>query len=111
VLTQSLAGFQDRYPDVGVCRVVAGAHPADALLAESERAQLVVVGGRGNSGLTRRLRGSVSAAVVQACRIPVIVARGHVNPDTCAPHITGASRAMVSERRLVPRHSGRSIAK
>jgi nucleotide-binding universal stress UspA family protein len=83
VLSQSLAGFQRRYPKVGVRRVLAGAHPADALLDESERAGLVVVGNRGRSVLTRKLFGSVSAAVIQACRIPVIVVRRHVSPDMC----------------------------
>jgi nucleotide-binding universal stress UspA family protein len=78
-LTQTLAGFEQRYPDVGVRRVIVGAHPADALLDESRAAQLVVVGGSGRSRLTDKLRGSVSAAVVQACRIPVIIASGHID--------------------------------
>jgi len=112
LLTRSLAGLQYRYPDVGVRRVVASAHPADALLAESQHAQLLVVGTRGRSGLTGRLRGSVGAAVVQACRTPVIVVPGHDIPDTCgSPQAAGECQAMVSERRLVSRHSRRSIAK
>jgi nucleotide-binding universal stress UspA family protein len=86
LLTRSLAGLQYRYPDVGVRRVVAGAHPADALLAESQHAQLVVVGSRGRRGLTGRLRGSVGAAVVQACRTPVIVVPGHDIPDSSGSH-------------------------
>lgn len=112
LLMRSLAGLQHRYPDVGVRRVLASAHPADALLAESQHAQLVVVGSRGRAGLIGRLRGSVGAAVVQACRIPVIVVREHDIPDTCgSPHSAGESQAMVSELCLVSRHSRRSIAK
>jgi len=79
LLTQILAAFEHRYPDVGVRRVIVGAHPADALLDESRAAQLVVVGGTGRSRLTDKLRGSVSAAVVQACRIPVIIASRHID--------------------------------
>jgi nucleotide-binding universal stress UspA family protein len=79
LLTHTLSGFEQRHPDVGVRRVIVGAQPADALLDESRAAQLVVVGGSGRSGLTDKLRGSVSAAVVQACRIPVIVASRHID--------------------------------
>jgi nucleotide-binding universal stress UspA family protein len=74
LLTQTLAGFEQRYPEVSVRRVTVGAHPADALLNESRAAQLVVVGGTGRSALTDRLCGSVSAAVMQGCRIPVLIA-------------------------------------
>jgi nucleotide-binding universal stress UspA family protein len=98
LLTQSLAASQQRHPDVGVRRVVARAHPADALLDESERAELVVVGSRGHSGLTGKLLGSVSTTVVQACRIPVIVVRRHISRDTYA---AGETRAMGREPRLV----------
>ena len=93
LLTQILAAFEHRYPDVSVRRVIVGAHPADALLDESRAAQLVVVGSTGRGRLTDKLRGSVSAAVVQACRIPVIVAGrarphtpsapAHLAPETC----------------------------
>jgi nucleotide-binding universal stress UspA family protein len=81
LLTQTLAGFEQRHPDVGVRRVIVGDHPAHALLNESRAAQLVVVGGSGRSGLTDKLGGSVSAAVVQACRIPVIVASRHIDSE------------------------------
>jgi nucleotide-binding universal stress UspA family protein len=87
------AEYQQRYPNVTVRPVVVGAHPADALLDQSQQAQLLVVGSRGRGGLAGKMLGSVSAAVVQACRIPVIVAgrarpptpsaRAHVAPETC----------------------------
>jgi nucleotide-binding universal stress UspA family protein len=85
LLTQTLAGFEQRYPDVDVRHVTVGAHPADALLDESRAAQLVVVGGTGRSALTDRLRGSVSAAVVQGCRIPVIIAGRQIDSE-CVHH-------------------------
>jgi nucleotide-binding universal stress UspA family protein len=74
LLSRRLAEYQRRFPHITVRRVITGAHPADALLAQSQHAQLVVVGSRGRGGLARTLLGSVSAAVVQACRTPVIVA-------------------------------------
>ncbi|MDT7766530.1 MAG: hypothetical protein QOC63_5950 [Mycobacterium sp.] len=90
LLTESLAGFEQRYPDVGVHRVTVGAHPADALLDESRAAQLVVVGGTGRSALTDRLRGSVSAAVVQGCRIPVIIAGRQIDSESVHHRKLGA---------------------
>ncbi|MGZ6980757.1 MAG: universal stress protein [Ilumatobacteraceae bacterium] len=49
--------------------------PVDALLAESEDADLLVVGSRGRGGLRSRLLGSVSHTLVQHVRCPVVVIR------------------------------------
>jgi nucleotide-binding universal stress UspA family protein len=74
-LSERLAGWQERYPDVLVRRVVAADHAARQLLEEADQAQLLVVGSHGRGGFAGMLLGSVSTAVVHAARMPVIVAR------------------------------------
>jgi nucleotide-binding universal stress UspA family protein len=74
-LAEYLAGWQERYPDVLLNRLVLPDHPGRALIEESKSAQLVLVGSHGRGGLTGVLLGSVSNAVVHAAHAPVIVAR------------------------------------
>lgn len=75
VLAERLSGWQERYPDVVVHKVVVSDRPKPRLLEQAEKAQLLVVGSHGRGGFTGMLLGSVSRGVVHAARIPVIVAR------------------------------------
>jgi nucleotide-binding universal stress UspA family protein len=74
-LAERLAGWQERYPDVGIRSKIEIGEPARPLIEASERAQLIVVGSHGRGGFAGMLLGSVGAAVVNRARIPVIVAR------------------------------------
>ncbi|MBO0879358.1 MAG: universal stress protein [Mycobacterium sp.] len=75
VLAERLAGWQEQYPDVPVRRRLLCDTPVRWLLQESERAQMVVVGSHGRGGFGGRLLGSVSSAVAQSAKVPVIVVR------------------------------------
>lgn len=75
VLGERLCGWRDRYPDVVVHTCVVSDGAGLRLLEQAEKAQLLVVGSHGRGGFAGMLLGSVSAAVVNAARIPVIVAR------------------------------------
>jgi nucleotide-binding universal stress UspA family protein len=74
-LAERLAGWKERYPDVGIRRKIEIGDAASPLIEASERAQLLVVGSHGRGGFAGMLLGSVGAAVVNRARIPVIVAR------------------------------------
>jgi nucleotide-binding universal stress UspA family protein len=75
LLSEQLAGWQDKYPDVQIQHNVVRRRPTHALLDASKNAQLLVVGSRGRGGFTGLLLGSTSHALVAHGRCPVIVAR------------------------------------
>ena len=75
VLAERLAGWGEKYPDVEVRRLVTRDRPARALVEESGRAQLVVVGSRGRGNATGLLLGSVSHGVLHASHCPVAIVR------------------------------------
>ncbi|NMH99306.1 universal stress protein [Pseudonocardia acidicola] len=74
-LAERLAGWGEKYPDVVVQRLVTRDRPARALVEESGRAQLVVVGSRGRGGMKGLMLGSVSQALLHHSVCPVAIVR------------------------------------
>lgn len=74
-LSERLAGFSDRYPDVNVERFVTRDRAVRALVEKAQDAQIVVVGSHGRGGFTGMVLGSTSRALLQAAPCPVMVVR------------------------------------
>lgn len=74
LLTEQLAGWGEKYPDVTVQRRAYLSGPRPHLLAWSKTAQLLVVGSRGRGGFTGLLLGSTGNTLVQRAHCPVLVA-------------------------------------
>jgi nucleotide-binding universal stress UspA family protein len=75
LLSEALAGWSEKYPDVQVIAETIRVHPARVLADASEAAALVVVGSRGRGAFAELLLGSVSQNVLQQARCPVAVVR------------------------------------
>jgi len=75
ILAESLAGWQEKYPDVRVTREVYIDNPRARLLEWSKNAQLLVVGSRGRGGFKGMLLGSTSNSLVGGAHCPVVVVR------------------------------------
>jgi nucleotide-binding universal stress UspA family protein len=74
-LADSIARVLGPEPDVEVEARLTENDAAEALVAESESADLVVVGSHGRSGLRAAILGSVSRTVVDHAHCPVVVVR------------------------------------
>lgn len=75
LLAQRLAGWQEKYPDVVVRRVVTQGRPVERLTEQAVGAQLVVVGSRGHGGFAGMLLGSTSQALIDHATCPLLVVR------------------------------------
>jgi nucleotide-binding universal stress UspA family protein len=75
LLAERLAGWQDKYPDVRVHRVVLRDRPVRALMRYGAEAQLLVVGSHGRGGFTGMLLGSTSQALVYHSPCPLAIVR------------------------------------
>jgi nucleotide-binding universal stress UspA family protein len=76
LLSEALAGRQERYPGVVLEHRVVHGGTRESLIEASRSAQLVVVGARGRGGFAGLLLGSVSQALLHHAHCPVAVVRG-----------------------------------
>lgn len=75
LLSESLAGWTSKYPDVPVFEQVIEGAPVDVLIEASGAAELLVVGARGRGGFPGLRMGSVSHAILHRARGPLAVVR------------------------------------
>ena len=75
LLAETLAGWGEEHPAVGVRQVVSCGSPAQVLLEQASHAQLVVTGTRGRGGFAGLLLGSTSQVLIHHAPCPVVVAR------------------------------------
>jgi nucleotide-binding universal stress UspA family protein len=73
LLQDWLAPYRAEHPEVPVEAVVLEERPTPALLRQSQNAQVVIVGSRGNSRLTEVLLGSTGQALVARSSAPVVI--------------------------------------
>ena len=75
LVSESLAGWSEKYPDVPVRSHVVRGDPVVELLDQSRGASLLVVGSRGRGGFIGLVLGSVSRRVLKRASCPVAVVR------------------------------------
>lgn len=75
LLAERLAGWQEKFPDVQVQRIVSTSKTAAALLGHAQHAQLIVVGSRGRGDAAGLFLGSTSHRLIHHAACPVLVAR------------------------------------
>ncbi|GAB3829148.1 universal stress protein [Dactylosporangium cerinum] len=74
-LSESMAGWAGKYPDVDMRHTLIRGRPAAVLTEVSAGAELLVVGSRGRGGFAGLLLGSVSQAAIRHSACPVAVVR------------------------------------
>ena len=81
-LSEAMAGWAEKYPDVTLREIVSEAHPAGALREAAKGAGLLVVGSHGRGTFMRYALGSVSSDLLRTAPCNVVVvgaeARAHV---------------------------------
>lgn len=74
-LAESLAGWQEKFPEVEIQRVVVKNGAARELHERSRNAQLTVVGSHGRGGFAGMLLGSTSQALLHSVESPLLIVR------------------------------------
>lgn len=74
-LSESIAGWREKYPDVDVQQSLVHGDSKQALVDASSGAALLVVGSRGRGGFRSLMLGSVSHAALHHAHCPVAVVR------------------------------------
>ncbi len=72
-LSESLAGWRERYPDVDLRADVRVDHPVNGLVAASHAQHLLVIGRRSKHAVVGTLLGAVSQGVLHSATLPVAV--------------------------------------
>ncbi|OZC50326.1 hypothetical protein CH286_06870 [Rhodococcus sp. WWJCD1] len=75
LMSECLAGWAEKYPDVSVEHIVQQGNPAHLLVDLSKRAGLVVVGSHGRGVVARALFGSTSSNLTRHAHCPVMICR------------------------------------
>jgi nucleotide-binding universal stress UspA family protein len=78
-LAAAVAGWQEKFPDVGVHRAVVRDHPVSGLVAESTAQDLLVVGSHSRHARVGGLLGSVSQGVLHHATCPVAVVHPRID--------------------------------
>ncbi|WP_045731692.1 universal stress protein [Pseudarthrobacter chlorophenolicus] len=76
VLSETVAGLEEDYPDLKVHRVMdTERDPVDALVHAAGEARMLVVGSRGRGGIKRLLLGSTAHGVLKHLPCPTVITR------------------------------------
>ncbi len=102
LVAESLAGWQEKYPDVAVRRHSVRGLPVEALIRQSENACLVVVGTRGRGGFGGLLLGSVSQGVMHRAQCPVAIVHGHKEAPSDWDEPVSAEQGLLPVPRVPP---------
>jgi nucleotide-binding universal stress UspA family protein len=95
IVAKAIAEARAAAPDLDVTGGIAEGEPAEAMLGESPKAALLVLGDRGLGGFSGLIVGSVAVQVSGHAACPVLVVRGREDP--AGPVVVGVDGSELSE--------------
>ncbi|MDG4831021.1 universal stress protein [Solwaraspora sp. WMMD1047] len=95
IVARAIAEARAAAPDLDVTGGIAEGEPAEAMLGESPKAALLVLGDRGLGGFSGLIVGSVAVQVSGHAACPVLVVRGRDDPS--GPVVVGVDGSELSE--------------